>query len=103
MPHVLVGVSGLQESYGQHADKSLLAKSASPQELNRSWSAVVRTGAGIASSIAALIAQSPSEPETRPPNFARLGSCRRAAGTISQIARGLSSFLTTSASDVAIV
>ena len=54
------------------ADSNLSWKSASPREVKRSYSAVVSTGAGTASSIAALIVQRPSpESETRPANFAR--------------------------------
>ena len=50
------------------------ANSASPRELKRSYSAAVRTGAGTASSMAALIVQRPSpESETRPANFERVG------------------------------
>ena len=49
------------------ADRSLSAKSASPRELKRSYSAALRTGVGIASSIAAAIVQRPSpESDTRP-------------------------------------
>lgn len=47
------------------AERSLFAKFASPRALNRSYSALVRTGTGAASSIAAFIVQRPSpEPET---------------------------------------
>ena len=63
------------------ADSSLSWKSASPRELKRSYSAAVSTGAGTASSMAALIVHRPSpESETRPANFARariLEQCRR--------------------------
>src|SRR5215470_6784480 len=57
------------------ADRSLFAKSASPRELKRSYRDVVRTGAGTASSIAALMVHRPSpESETRPANFWSSGS-----------------------------
>ena len=56
------------------ADRSLFWKSASPRELKRSYSAVVSTGAGTASSIAALIVQRPSpESDTRPAKLASAG------------------------------
>ena len=55
------------------------AKSASPREPKRSYSAALSTGAGTASSMAAMIVQRPSpESDTRPANFARSGLSRRA-------------------------
>src|SRR5262249_25427503 len=57
------------------AERSLSAKSASPRELKRSNSAVVSTGTGTASSIAALIVQRPSpESDTRPAKPCSAGS-----------------------------
>ena len=68
------------------AESSLSAKSASPREVKRSNSAAVSTGAGTASSIAALIVQRPSpESETRPANFASSGSLdQRRGGQVEQ-------------------
>ncbi len=49
------------------AESTWSAKSASPRELKRSYSAEVRTGAGTATSMAAMLVQRPSpESETRP-------------------------------------
>src|SRR5215469_5327638 len=57
------------------AESSLSANVASPRALKRSYSAVERTGAGTASSIAALIVQRPSpESETRPAKLSSAGS-----------------------------
>jgi hypothetical protein len=51
------------------AERSLSWKSASPRELNRSYRAVVSTGTGTPSSMAALMVQRPSpESETLPAN-----------------------------------
>ena len=62
------------------AESSLSAKSASPRELKRSYSAAVRTGAGTASSIAALIVHRPSpESDTRPWKPSSFGSLISAA------------------------
>src|SRR5271169_5044902 len=61
------------------AERTRFAKSASPRELKRSYSAAVRTCAGTASSIAALIVQRPSpESETRPAKPERTESLARA-------------------------
>src|SRR4030095_1469385 len=54
--------------------------SASPRDENRSYKAVVSTGTGTPSSIAALIVQRPSpESETLPANFTSLGSVASSA------------------------
>src|SRR5205823_8875516 len=56
------------------AERSLSAKSASPRELNRSYSEVVMTWAGTLSSMAAITVQRPSpESDTRPANSASCG------------------------------
>ncbi len=56
------------------ADSTLSAKSDSPRELKRSYSAAVRTCAGTASSMAASMVHRPSpESDTRPEKFARSG------------------------------
>ena len=71
------------------AESSLFGKSASPRELKRSYSAAVSTGAGTASSIAALIVQRPSpESETRPANFASAGSSSKRRGRQVEQPRG---------------
>ena len=65
------------------------AKSSSPRELKRSYSAALRTGAGTDSSIAAAIVQRPSpESDTRPANFARSGLSSSATGGQVQQPRG---------------
>src|SRR5580658_211060 len=62
------------------AESSLSAKSASPRELNRSYSAADNTWAGTPSSIAASMVQRPSpESDTRPAKCARSGDCINAA------------------------
>ena len=77
LPHGLLarGFSKWPPNWNRIADSSLSWKSASPRELNRSYSAVVSTGTGTASSMAALIVQRPSpESETRPANSESSGS-----------------------------
>src|SRR5580658_4984146 len=62
------------------AESSLSAKSASPRELNRSYSAADNTWAGTPSSIAASMVQRPSpESDTLPAKCARSGDCINAA------------------------
>ncbi len=56
------------------ADSSLSAKSASPREVKRSYSAALSTGAGADSSMAAMMVQRPSpESETLPEKPASSG------------------------------
>ena len=80
----LLDVAAEPEAHrGQHSGP---AKSASPRELKRSYSAAASTWAGTASSIAALSVQRPSpESETRPANFVELRVCgERRGGQIEQ-------------------
>ena len=76
-----VGYSrGERRRCGGEAASSSLAKSASPRELKRWYSAALRTGAGTAASIAAAIVHRRSpESETLPSKPARLGSLMSAA------------------------
>ena len=68
------------------AESTLSAKSASPREVKRSYSAVVRTGAGTPSSIAAIEVQRPSpESETRPRELVEVRDCaQRRGGQVEQ-------------------
>ena len=63
------------------AESTLSAKSASPRELNRSKSALVSTGAGTPSSIAASAVQRPSPESRHPAVERRRARDRRAAPT----------------------
>src|SRR6266576_4572130 len=61
------------------AESNLSAKSASPRELKRWYSAADKTGTGMPSSMPAVIVQRPSpESETRPSNLDSAGSVIRA-------------------------
>src|SRR3984957_8105059 len=66
--------SACPPNYLRMADSALLAKSSRLREAKRDCSAVVRTGAGTPSSIAAMAVHRPSpESETRPENSFRSG------------------------------
>ena len=61
-------------NWNRMAESSLFAKSASPREVNRSYSAELSTGTGVPSSMAAEMVQRPSpESETWPENFSSFG------------------------------
>ena len=63
-----------------HRREDPVAEVVQPREEKRSWSAVVSTGVGMPSSIAAIAVQRPSpESETRPAKSSRSGESRIAA------------------------
>src|SRR5262245_7695524 len=82
---LVAGFSRCPPNWKRMAESNLSWKSASPREVKRSYSAVVSTGTGTASSIAALIVHRPSpESDTRPANLASAGSSTRAVAVRSR-------------------